>query len=85
MVCFIGKIAFNTFYNSRKCDCGWQTEIGGARVYLMLFQSGALRRSARERVGRSETSHWRVLQSLVPLAFYIRGARIRYICKGANG
>jgi hypothetical protein len=37
VVCFIGKIAFNTFYNSRKCDWGWQTEIGGARVYLMPF------------------------------------------------
>jgi len=37
VVCFIGKIAFNTFYNSRKCDWGWQTEIGGSRVYLMHF------------------------------------------------
>ncbi|HEY5074434.1 MAG TPA: mismatch-specific DNA-glycosylase [Pyrinomonadaceae bacterium] len=37
VVCFIGKIAFNTFYGSRKCDWGWQTEIGGARVYLMHF------------------------------------------------
>ena len=37
VVCFIGKIAFNTFYNSRTCDWGWQTEIGGLRVYLMHF------------------------------------------------
>ena len=37
VVCFIGKIAFNTFYSSRKCDWGWQTEIEGARVYLMHF------------------------------------------------
>ena len=37
VVCFIGKIAFNTFYNSRKCDWGWQTEIGGSRGYLMHF------------------------------------------------
>ena len=37
MVCFIGKITFNTFYSSRKCDWGWQTEIGDARVYLMHF------------------------------------------------
>jgi double-stranded uracil-DNA glycosylase len=37
VVCFIGKIAFNTFYGSRKCDWGWQPEIGDARVYLMHF------------------------------------------------
>ncbi|MGB7792352.1 MAG: hypothetical protein WBL39_14185 [Terrimicrobiaceae bacterium] len=37
VVCFIGKVTFNTFYNRRKCDWGWQTEIGGARVYLMHF------------------------------------------------
>ena len=37
VVCFIGKIAFNTFYSSRKCDWGWQTKIGDARVYLMHF------------------------------------------------
>ena len=37
MVCFIGKIAFNTFYGRRKCDWGWQPEIAGARVYLMHF------------------------------------------------
>ena len=37
MVCFIGKVAFNTFYNSRKCEWGWQMEIGGARVYVMHF------------------------------------------------
>jgi hypothetical protein len=37
VVCFIDKIAFNTFYASRKCDWGWQTEIGDARVYLMHF------------------------------------------------
>ena len=37
VVCFIGKIAFNTFYNNRKCDWGWQTEIGTSRVYLMHF------------------------------------------------
>ena len=36
-VCFIGKIAFNTFYSSRKCDWGWQKEIDGTRVYLMHF------------------------------------------------
>ena len=37
VVCFIGKIAFNTFYNSRQCDWGWQPQIGGTRVYLMHF------------------------------------------------
>jgi TDG/mug DNA glycosylase family protein len=37
VICFIGKIAFNTFYNSRKCDWGWQSEIAGVPVYLMHF------------------------------------------------
>ena len=37
VVCFIGKIAFNTFYSSRKCEWGWQTEIEDTRVYLMHF------------------------------------------------
>ena len=37
VVCFVGKIAFNTFYSSRKCDWGWQTKIEGTRVYLMHF------------------------------------------------
>jgi len=37
VVCFIGKIAFNTFYSSRKCEWGWQTEIEGTRAYLMHF------------------------------------------------
>jgi double-stranded uracil-DNA glycosylase len=37
VVCFIGKIAFNTSYGRRKCGWGWQPEIAGARVYLMHF------------------------------------------------
>ncbi len=37
VVCFIGKIAFNTFHSSRKCDWGWQTAIADVRVYLMHF------------------------------------------------
>ena len=37
VVCFIGKIAINTFYGSSKCDWGWQTEIEGTPVYLMHF------------------------------------------------
>jgi double-stranded uracil-DNA glycosylase len=37
VVCFIGKIAFNTFYGSRKCDWGWQSAIEGIPVYLMHF------------------------------------------------
>jgi double-stranded uracil-DNA glycosylase len=37
VVCFIGKIAFNRFYRTRKCDWGWQTEIDGVPVYLMHF------------------------------------------------
>ena len=37
VVCFIGKITFNTFQGSRKCDYGWQKRIGSTRVYLMHF------------------------------------------------
>ena len=37
VVCFIGKIAFNTFYQTRKSDWGWQPEIDGVPVYLMHF------------------------------------------------
>jgi TDG/mug DNA glycosylase family protein len=37
VVCFIGKIAFNKFNGTRKCDWGWQTEIAGVPVYLMHF------------------------------------------------
>ena len=37
VVCFIGKIAFNKFYGSRKCEWGWHVGINGSRVYLMHF------------------------------------------------
>jgi hypothetical protein len=37
VVCFIGKVASNTFQGSRTCDWGWQKEINGAKVYLMHF------------------------------------------------
>lgn len=37
VVCFIGKIAFNTFHGSRLCDWGWQADIAGTKVYLMHF------------------------------------------------
>ena len=37
VVCFIGKIAFNTFYRIRKCDWVWQKAIEGVPVYLMRF------------------------------------------------
>ena len=37
VVCFIGKIAFNTFYGCRKCEWGWQSGINDSRVYLMHF------------------------------------------------
>ena len=37
IVCFIGKIALQTFRGSRSCDWGWQTNIEGVPVYLMHF------------------------------------------------
>lgn len=37
VVCFIGKIALNTFQGSRKCNYGWQKNIGNSMIYLMHF------------------------------------------------
>jgi double-stranded uracil-DNA glycosylase len=37
VVCFIGKIAFNTFSRSSKSDWGWQRDIDGTPLYLMHF------------------------------------------------
>ena len=37
VVCFIGKIAFKTFYGHRKCEWGWNVGINDSRVYLMHF------------------------------------------------
>ncbi|MGN6731761.1 MAG: hypothetical protein ACTHMB_07290 [Candidatus Binatia bacterium] len=37
VVCFIGKIAFNTFSRSSKSDWGWQRDIDDTPVYLMHF------------------------------------------------
>ena len=37
VVCFIGKIAFNKFYGSRKCEWGWHVGINVSKVYLMHF------------------------------------------------
>jgi TDG/mug DNA glycosylase family protein len=47
VVCFIGKIAFNTFHGGRTCDWGWQTDIARTRVFLMHFP---IRGSASVRV-----------------------------------
>jgi double-stranded uracil-DNA glycosylase len=37
VVCFIGKVTYNTFKSIRKCDYGWQKKIGDIRAYLMHF------------------------------------------------
>jgi len=37
VVCFIGKITYNKFRNSRACDYGWQERIEDSKVYLMHF------------------------------------------------
>lgn len=37
VVCFIGKVAFNTFYGRRKCEWGWQVPINDSKVFLMHF------------------------------------------------
>jgi double-stranded uracil-DNA glycosylase len=47
VACFIGKIAFNKFYGSKKCEWGWQVRISDSRVYLMHFP---IRGSAEVRI-----------------------------------
>lgn len=37
VVCFVGKVTFTTFHGVRKCDYGWQENIGSSHVYLMHF------------------------------------------------
>ncbi len=37
VVCFIGKVTFNTFHGIRECDFGWQPEIENTKTYLMHF------------------------------------------------
>ena len=37
VVCFIGKIAFNKFQRSQKCDWGWQEEIEEGKFICCIF------------------------------------------------
>lgn len=37
VICFIGKIAYNTYNGGRKCEWGWQSDIEGTKTYLMHF------------------------------------------------
>jgi TDG/mug DNA glycosylase family protein len=37
VLCFVGKVTFNTFYGPQKCDWGWQTAIDGIPTFLMHF------------------------------------------------
>ncbi|MCP5426391.1 MAG: hypothetical protein H6970_15200 [Gammaproteobacteria bacterium] len=37
VVCFIGKVTFNTFQGCRQCQYGWQKNIERSRTYLMHF------------------------------------------------
>ena len=37
VVCFIGKITYEKFSNSKKFDFGWQDNICDSRVYVMHF------------------------------------------------
>ncbi len=37
IVCFIGKVTFQTFYGVKQCEFGWQEDIGESRAYLMRF------------------------------------------------
>ena len=65
VVCFIGKIAFNTFYNSRKLRLGLAD--GNRRLESLsdAFSNPGPGGDPRERIDRSETSRWRVLDSLI--------------------
>ena len=62
VVCFIGKIAFNTFYNSYAIGGGSrklapQESISLSDAFSNPWRGG----DPRERVNRSETSWWRVI------------------------
>ena len=37
VVCFIGKVTFNTFQGCRQCRYGWQGDMGHSKVYVMHF------------------------------------------------
>jgi len=37
IVCFVGKVTYNTFRGSRDCSYGWQENLGDSRVYVMHF------------------------------------------------
>lgn len=37
VVCFIGKVTFNTFRGSTRCDYGWQENLFHSRVYVAHF------------------------------------------------
>ena len=55
VVCFIGKIAFNKFYGSRKCEWGWHVGINDIRrVYLMHFPDPGPSGNSGKRTTRSE-------------------------------
>jgi double-stranded uracil-DNA glycosylase len=43
VVYFVGKITFNTFYSSRKCDWGWQTEIESLSDAFPIRGTAAIR------------------------------------------
>lgn len=51
VVCFIGKIAFDTFYRTRECDWGWQTEIDVRGV--LLWNAWGQVEAARQLVAES--------------------------------
>lgn len=63
VVCFIGKIALNTFQGSRTCDYRWQKNIGNARVYLMHFPirgPASIRVRELREVKRASGRSWRL-------------------------
>ncbi len=37
VVCFIGKVTYNTFRGSRSCNYGWQDKIFDSRAYVAHF------------------------------------------------
>ncbi len=52
IVCFIGKVSYEKYVDSKKFDFGWQDDIFGAKVYVMHFP---LRGPADVRVAELKT------------------------------
>ena len=54
IICFIGKIAFNTFYGSRKCEWGWHAGIKRLESLFDALSHPRPSENSGKRITRSE-------------------------------